>query len=73
MTHDIQKFRDAIMVYGGLIMCCRCSREANPQAPIFAEAEYVAQAELIFRQGWTLLADEWYSVLCPECSAKVGT
>lgn len=57
---------DAVFVFGGLIFCDDCRREANPHAPIFAEVEYGAQADQMRSDGWT--SQDGLMVLCPECS-----
>ena len=56
----------ATFVFGGMIFCDACRREANPQAPIFTDAEYRAQADKMRIEGWT--SQDGLTVLCPACS-----
>ena len=59
---------DAALVFGELIFCDACRREANPLAPIFTDAEYRAQADKMRNDGWT--SQDGLTVLCPACSRQ---
>ena len=56
----------AVLILGGLTYCKACGREANPDAPLYSDEEYDAQAGKMHSEGWT--STDGVTVLCPECS-----
>jgi len=63
----IALLRDAVLVYGGLNFCAACNAEANPDAPVFTDDEYDAQAHAMHAGGWA--SPDGLAVLCPACRA----
>jgi hypothetical protein len=64
---ELDNIDAAVLILGGMIFCDVCKREANPNAPIFTDEEYNAQANKMRAEGWTSL--DGMTVLCPTCTA----
>jgi hypothetical protein len=59
---------DSVMIYGGLVFCETCSKEACPQALVFTDEQYAKAAHRLVLEGWT--TTNVLTVYCPECSPK---
>jgi len=64
---ELEPFFNVTMVYGSLVFCEVCNREAeyNSGHPQYEDANYLDQAIEMKRSGWTVTTD--LKACCPSC------